>query len=62
MSSNGFNSQIATATPAAAVVSAPTPRRRIAWLLSSVMLRLLIAFIISSLIIMVFFVTVASSR
>jgi hypothetical protein len=57
MSTNGFNAQVATAA-----VSTTAARRRIAWLLSSVALRLVIAFVISWLIIMAFFVTVVSSH
>jgi hypothetical protein len=64
MSTNGFNTQVATATRMTAAISQPpsAPRRHITRLLSSVALRLLIAFIISWVILMAFFVTIASSR
>ncbi len=60
MSTNGINAHVVTTT--AADVPVTSGRRRITWLLSSVALRLIIAFVISSLIIMAFFVTVVSSR
>lgn len=52
MAANGMNT---AATTAAAAVSAP--RRRFSWLLSGIALRLLIAFIISWLVLLIFFAT-----
>lgn len=49
MTTNGINSAATSAVSA--------PRRRFGWLLSGIALRLLLAFIISWLIILVFFVT-----
>jgi hypothetical protein len=60
MSTNGINAHVVSKAPSADPVTAG--HRRITWLLSSAALRLLIAFVISWLILMAFFVTVVSSR
>lgn len=49
MTTNGINTAVTTAVAA--------PRRRFSWLLSGIALRLLVAFVISWLVILVFFVT-----